>query len=148
MKTLIITSLIGTLLIAGCATTPQSRVDENPGLFDSFTAEQKEIILKGEVDLGFTPEMVMMAAGVPDRKAKKRSKNGTSEVWTYYQYSPRSIHGFGNYGSYYSFSPRYHSWYRNGNWGDHVVVSREGEREKNLVVEFQKGEIISFEMVQ
>ena len=42
MKTLIITSLIGTLLIAGCATTPQSRVDENPGLFDSFTAEQKK----------------------------------------------------------------------------------------------------------
>ncbi|MDA0346440.1 MAG: hypothetical protein O3C43_03260 [Verrucomicrobia bacterium] len=148
MKTLIITSLIGALFISGCATTPQSRVNENPGLFDSFTAEQKEIILKGEVDLGFTPEMVLMAAGVPDRKAKKRSKNGSSEVWTYYQYTPRSIHGFGNYGSYYSYNSRFGGWYRNGYWGDHVIISREGEREKNLVVEFQRGEIISFEMVQ
>ena len=148
MKTPIITTLVGALLLFGCATTPQSRVDENPALFDSFSVEQKEIILKGEVDLGFTQEMVMMAAGMPDRKAKKRSKNGTSEVWTYYQYTPRSIYGFGDYGNYYSFSSRHGGWYRNGYWGDHVIVSREGEREKNLVVEFQNGEIISFEMVQ
>lgn len=148
MKVFILAALSGVLLLSGCVSTPQSRADENPALFDSFTAEQKEIILKGEVDLEFTPQMVMMAAGVPDRKAKKRSARGTSEVWTYYEYTPRSIYGYGSYGRYYSWSPRYGGWYRNGYWGDDIIIARAGEREKNLVVEFQEGKVVSFEMVQ
>lgn len=135
------------LFLSGCVSTPQSRVDQNPGLFESFTAEQKETILKGEVDLGFTQEMVMMAAGIPDRKAKKRSKTGSSEVWTYYKFTPRPIYGYGDYGRFYSFNSRY-GWYRNGYWGDNIIIAREGEREKNLEVEFQEGKVISFEMVQ
>lgn len=148
LKTILTSALSGLLLLTGCVSTPQSRVDENPDLFAKFTAEQKETILKGEVDLGFTPEMVMLSAGVPDRKAKKRSSKGTFEVWTYFKYSPRSIHGYGGYGRYYSYSPYYRGYYRNSYWGDHVVVERHGEREKDLVVEFQDGEIVSFEMVQ
>jgi len=147
MKLIAITSLAGLLILNGCVTTPQTRADENPDLFETFTAEQREIILKGEVDLDFTHEMVTMAAGIPDRRAKKRSKKGASEVWTYYKYSARSIHGYWHYGRYYSFSSRY-GWYRNAYWGDNIVVAHHGEREKDLVVEFQEGKVISFEMVQ
>ena len=148
MKIFILAALSGVLLLSGCVSSPQSRAEENPDLFDSFTAEQKETILKGEVDLEFTQEMVMMAAGMPDRKAKKRSAKGTSEVWTYYEYTPRSIYGYGSYGRYYSYSPRFGGWYRNGFWGDDIVVARHVEREKNLVVEFSEGKVVSFEMVQ
>ena len=148
MKVFILAALSGILILSGCVSTPQSRAEENPALFESFSAEQKEIILKGEVDLEFTPQMVMMAAGMPDRKAKKRSSKGTSEIWTYYQYTPRSIYGHGSYGRYYSWSPHYGGWYRNGYWGNDIIVASHGEREKNLVVEFQEGTVISFEMVQ
>lgn len=148
MRILALTSITGLLILSGCVSTPQSRADENPDLFESFTAAQKEAILKGEVDLEFTPEMVRMAAGMPDRRAKKRSSKGTSEVWTYYEYYPRSIYGYGGYGRYFSYNRLYGGWYRNSYWGGDIVVARHGEREKNLVVEFQEGKVISFEMVQ
>ena len=147
-KTLGILTMTATLVLSGCVSTPQSRAEENPDLFDSFTEQQKEVILKGEVDLDFTKEMVMMAAGMPDRKAKRRSSKGSSEVWTYYKYTPRSIYGFGGYGRFFSYSPYYGGYYRNGYWGDHIVVTREGERDKNLEVEFQGGLVVAFEMVQ
>ena len=147
-KTLSILLMTVVLFFGGCVSTPQSRAEDNPDLFDSFTEHEKETILKGEVDLEFTKEMVMMAAGMPDRKAKRRSSKGSSEVWTYYKYTPRSIWGFGGYGRYFSYSPYYGGYYRNGYWGDHIVVSREGERDKNLEVEFQGGRVVAFEMVQ
>lgn len=148
MKALIVTLLTGTLLISGCVSTPESRVEENRNLFESFSASQKEIILKGEVDLDFTHEMVMMAAGLPDRKAKKRSREGSSEVWTYYKYRARPIHGYGGYHNYYSYNRYYGGWFRNSYWPNDIVVASYGESEKNLVVEFQEGKVISFEMIQ
>ena len=148
MKALIITSLAGALLLSGCVSTPQSRVDDNQNLFESFTASQKEIILKGEVDLDFTHDMVMMAAGVPDRKAKKRSSKGTTEVWTYYEYRAYPIHGYGSYHGHFSYNHHYGSWVRNPYWDNHVVIASYGEPEKNLVVDFQEGKVVAFEMVE
>ncbi|MCB1121787.1 MAG: hypothetical protein KJT03_09580 [Verrucomicrobiae bacterium] len=150
MKTLFIGMLAGAVLLGGCVSTPQSRVEENKDLFESFTAAQKETILKGEVDLGFTPEMVLMAAGTPDRKAKKRSNLGTTEVWTYYRFQPRPIsgYGYGGYHGYFTYNSYYGSWVRNPFLWDHAIVAQYGEPEKNLVVDFQEGKVVSFEMVQ
>ena len=148
MKTIITALLTGILLMSGCVSTPESRVEENRDLFESYTANQKEIILKGEVDLDFTPEMVMMAAGVPDRKAKKRTREGTTEVWTYHQYRARPIIGYGGYNGFFSYNSFYGCWVRRPYWDDHVVVASYGEPEKNLVVDFQEGKVISYEMVQ
>lgn len=149
MKTLIAIVVTGTVLLTGCVSTPQSRVDENRDLFESFTANQKETILKGEVDLDFTEGMVMMAAGLPDRKAKKRTRDGASEVWTYYEYRARPIHGFGGgYHGYFAYNSSYGYWVRRPYWNNHLVVASYGEPEKNLVVEFQEGKVVSFEMVQ
>lgn len=150
MKTLIVVSLLGILGLSGCVSTPQSRVDENKDLFESYSANQKETILKGEVDLDFTHEMVMMAAGMPDRKAKKRTKDGTTEVWTYYEYRPRPIHGYGYGGhhGFFTYNSYYGSWIRRPYWDNHVVVGSYGEPEKNLVVDFREGKVISYEMVQ
>ncbi len=150
MKIFIAALTISILGLSGCVSTPQSRVEENKDLFESFSANQKEAILKGEVDLDFTHEMVMMAAGMPDRKAKKRTKEGTTEVWTYYEYRARPIHGYG-YGShhgYFLYNSYYGSWVRRPYWDNHVVVANYGEPEKNLVVDFQEGKVISYEMVQ
>jgi hypothetical protein len=150
MKILLIPLLTGALLLSGCVSTPQTRTEENPDLFESFTAAQKETILKGEVDLDFTEEMVLMAAGAPDRKAKKRSKLGTTEVWTYYKFRARPIsgYGYGGYNGYFSYNRRYGSWVRSPFYDDFAVVRSYGEPEKNLVVDFQEGKVISFEMVQ
>jgi len=148
MKIVIIASLAGTLFWSGCISTPQTRAEENTDLFDSFSASQKETILKGEVDLEYTPEMVLMAAGAPDRKAKKRSKLGTTEVWTYYKFRARPIHGFGGYHGYFSYSSAYGCYIRSPYYDNHLIVGRYGEKEKNLVVDFQEAKVVAFEMVQ
>lgn len=71
------------LLLAACATTPGDRIKKNPGLFNSFAPEAQEKIRAGEIDLGFTQEMVLMARDKPDRKYARRTAGGEVEVWSY-----------------------------------------------------------------
>lgn len=52
-------------------------------MFNAFTKEQQELVYKGEVRVGFTPEMVYIAKGHPDRKYKRTTQDGESEIWSY-----------------------------------------------------------------
>ncbi len=133
-------------LLMGCVSTPQTRIDKNPDLFASFSAEQKALILKGEIELGFTKEMVLMAAGMPDRKTKKKTEAGVGEVWTYFSFYPRPvISGFGYYGNHFSYYP-YGGHYGRGSYYPFPTFYYRGKREKNLVVDFRNGEVVAFEM--
>lgn len=76
-------AIIAVLLLAACASTPQSRIKKNPGLFESFPPEAQAKIQKGEVDLGFTPDMVEMAKDEPNRKYQRKTAAGEAEVWSY-----------------------------------------------------------------
>lgn len=84
-RNLIITTLtaLGLLfLLAGCSTI-DSRIAANQAYFDSLKPEQKELIKKGEVAIGFDAEMVKMAVGDPDNVREKMDMSGRSEVWGY-----------------------------------------------------------------
>lgn len=70
-------------LLAACVSTPASRIKKNPALFDSFPAEAQALISRGEVAIGFTPEMVEMAKDKPNRKYDRTTSAGTIEVWSY-----------------------------------------------------------------
>lgn len=132
---------------SGCVSTPQSRSEENPNLFSSFTTEQREKILKGEVGLGFTPDMVLMAAGAPDKLSTRRTAEGISEVWTYLQYSPQPIMFGGGYNNFFAYNSGYNCYVRRpysyGGWGfsqTYVTVS-----EENLIVEIKDNEVVAYE---
>ncbi|HMP89113.1 MAG TPA: hypothetical protein PJ991_02870 [Kiritimatiellia bacterium] len=71
-----------TLVVSGCA-SPDSRIKQNPELFGSFPLEAQELIRKGQIDIGFEPEMVTMALGSPNRVYTRQTKGGTIEVWSY-----------------------------------------------------------------
>jgi hypothetical protein len=70
-------------LLAGCVSTPASRIKKNAALFGSFPAEAQALIEKGEVAIGFTPEMVEMSKDKPNRKYDRTTSAGTIEVWSY-----------------------------------------------------------------
>lgn len=70
------------LLAAACA-GPEYRIKREPRVFASFPAEAQEKVRAGHVDIGFTPEMVRLAIGPPDRKYKRRTSQGDEEVWAY-----------------------------------------------------------------
>jgi len=77
--TLVIFSL---LAVSGCA-TPEARINRNPELFASFPPDVQEKIRLGQVDIGFTGDMVTMALGQPNRIYARQSATGVIEVWSY-----------------------------------------------------------------
>jgi len=83
-------------LLAGCA-TPESRIRRNPELFNSFPAEVQEKVRQGQVDVGFTREMVAMALGRPDRIYSRKAESAATEVWAYvsrrYSWEPYPVEG-------------------------------------------------------
>ena len=70
------------LLQAGCA-TPSSRIQKNQETFDSFPVAAQARIRGGQIDLGFTPEMVRIALGEPQRTLLRRTPEGDAECWLY-----------------------------------------------------------------
>lgn len=73
------------LVLAGCS-TPDSRIRANTALFDNLAPEQQQLIREGRVALGFTPDMVYLAVGEPDRRWTRTDADGRSEVWSYTTY--------------------------------------------------------------
>ena len=68
------------ILLAGCSTSPISRIDSNRGLYESWPLEVQQAVLDGRAEKGMTPEMVKMALGEP---TEVQSRGGTDEVWIY-----------------------------------------------------------------
>ena len=82
------------LLVAGCA-TPASRISRHQSAFDQWPAEVREKVRAGRIDVGFTAEMVQVALGEADRKSTRTTAKGTSEVWAYFNHSPKFSIGLG-----------------------------------------------------
>jgi hypothetical protein len=73
------------LLIAGCSTQQiiDQRIAKNQELFNTYPTEVQDKIRSGQIDIGFTREMVRLAWGEPDQMHKRTTKAGISTVWTY-----------------------------------------------------------------
>ena len=88
MKTKICSAILmlaAVAALAGCA-TPASRIKANPQLFASIAPANQELIKRGQIGLGFTPDMVLLALGEPDAIAQHADASGTSEIWRYQNY--------------------------------------------------------------
>lgn len=71
------------VVAAGCVSTPERRIARSPELFASFPAEVQAKIRQGQVDIGFTPEMVRMALGEPQGVHSRVTETGALDIWTY-----------------------------------------------------------------
>ena len=71
------------VLLAGCA-TPAKRIEQNQELFDSFPVAVQARIRGGQIDLGFTPDMVRIALGDPHRQTVRRAADGEPGIGFYY----------------------------------------------------------------
>lgn len=83
-----------TLILAGCSTV-DSRIAKNRELFNSWPAAVQDKVVRGQIDLGFTPDQVRVALGEPDRVFTRTSTDGTSQVWSYRDRAPRFGFGVG-----------------------------------------------------
>ncbi|MBI2496566.1 MAG: hypothetical protein HYV75_01075 [Opitutae bacterium] len=129
--------LIAVALLAGCS-TPDSRIAEHRAAFDRFPAAVQEQIRAGKVAVGFTPEMVRMALGEPDRVFTRRSGRGDTEVWGYHDRGPRFSLGIGlGTGG------------RHSSVGGGVALSTGGyDPEEKLRVEFRDGKVTAVDTLK
>lgn len=94
-SSLLLCVITSALLLGGCASTPQDRISQNRKLYESFPAEVQRKVSAGQVDVGFTPDMVTLALGKPDQKLTRAEASGESEVWVYIKSKPQFSFGVG-----------------------------------------------------
>jgi len=79
---LVFVAALFALVFSGCS-TPAGRITKNQEAFDSWPVEVREKVRAGQVDLGFTPEQVLVALGKPVRTYAHKSETGEAEIWAY-----------------------------------------------------------------
>ncbi|MFI5358026.1 MAG: hypothetical protein ACHQ4G_11895 [Opitutales bacterium] len=72
------------LPLCGCTSTyVAQRAQQKPGVLESLDPATRERVLAGEVDQGWSKDMVTIAIGQPDHVAGKTTPQGAVEVWSY-----------------------------------------------------------------
>jgi hypothetical protein len=79
------TVLLGCAVLAGCTTSPLSRIDSNRALYESWPLDIQEAVLEGKVLKDMTPDQVEMSVGKPREKTVRNARKGMEEVWIYRQ---------------------------------------------------------------
>lgn len=89
MKTLCTYTLVLlALLLAGCASSSNSRISQNQAQFSSYTPGEQAMIKAGQVAVGFDQDMVRMALGDPSRETTIDTAGGKQIAWEYRQIKP------------------------------------------------------------
>ncbi|MEI8123079.1 MAG: hypothetical protein WCI20_13670 [bacterium] len=70
-------------VMAGCMSTPESRIKKEPGVFAAFPPDIQSKVQRGEVAIGFTKDMVRLALGLPRRVNTRITEGGQTEIWVY-----------------------------------------------------------------
>lgn len=120
--------------LTGCS-SPDSRIKKNQASFNALPAETQAKIRAGKVEVGYTPAMVIMALGEPDRRYLRTSEKGQTEVWAYRDKGPAFSIGLGVGGGGGSTAV-----------GGGIGVSTAGDREEDKIrVLFEAGKVSATE---
>ena len=83
---LLLLILAAAFALSACMTAQQfrdRRIASNLEVFNSFSTEIQQKIRAGQIELGFSEEMVRLAWGIPDRIYTRTTDKGEATVWTY-----------------------------------------------------------------
>ena len=82
----LIVSCLCVLAVSGCM-TPQERrdrrIEKHQAIFHAFPLDMQDKIRRGEVDIGFTEQMVSLALGRPRRVYLRKTADGETIIWCY-----------------------------------------------------------------
>lgn len=125
-----ILALVSLAFLAACS-TPESRIADKRAVFDQFPADVQQKVRAGQVDVGFTKEMVLLALGEPDRQFTRKTEAGDTEVWGYHDHQPQFSFGLG-----------IGSGGRHSGVGGGIAMSSGGyDPEEKIRVEFREGRV-------
>ena len=132
-----ILTLAALVLLAACS-TPASRIASRRATFDTYPVAVQQKIRAGQVVVGFTQEMVLLALGEPARKYTRKTENEETEVWGFHDPGPRFSFGLGlGTGS-------RHSSMRTG-----IGLSTGGDDpEEKMRIEFRDGQVVMIDSLK
>ncbi|MBS0632911.1 MAG: hypothetical protein JSS11_13430 [Verrucomicrobia bacterium] len=95
MKKILLPACALGLMVAGCAMTDtvSNRIAKNQAIYAGLTPEEQNQIKSGIITVGFTPEMVLMALGKPERILP--GKGPGEEDWVYVNVYSRDGYSIG-----------------------------------------------------
>lgn len=139
--------LLGAVLLLGACSTISTRIEEKSAVFYSLDPNTRAKITHGDIDLGFTPDMVYIALGKPDVTRERISTNGRTEQWIYRSYYTE-FDGFGyvDYHRWYGYYPygRFYRVYWEPYYGPYYYdVARDDIR-----VTFQNGKVVTIDQAR
>ena len=77
------------LLLAGCETSGTStRIQEKPATYAALSPQQQQAIKAGELNVGYTTDMVYLSLGKPSEINLVETADGLATVWTYKKFYP------------------------------------------------------------
>ncbi len=99
--------VVALFALAACApTTPATRIDRNPGIYESLPVAHQEAVREGRIVRGMSYDGVKLAWGAPSRRVEQVREEGPRVRWDYTGtqpvYSTRFYGGYGRgyYGPY------------------------------------------------
>ena len=135
----------GLVLLAGCSSTPQWRINDNPAAFARLAPEQQQLVREGKIGIGFDATAVRLALGEPDRIREHTDAHGVREVWSYV--TDEGVNDFmfydGTYNHRYAYSSPNYPYYDVPTYAYSVYPVRRGFERFRVV--FKDGKVISFE---
>jgi hypothetical protein len=80
------------LLVSGCETAGgvSTRAQEKSSTYTALKPWQKKYVDAGWITEGFTPDIVYIAMGKPDKVDPKEQPEGPTELWTYSRFYPHA----------------------------------------------------------
>ncbi len=85
---IIFTTFAVILGLASCVSTPQSRIAENPSIYNSLTANQQSLVSVGQIEQGMTPPAVFLAWGEPSAVSEGVMDGKQATRWIYSTLEP------------------------------------------------------------
>jgi hypothetical protein len=132
------------LFFAGCS-TPETRIRANPEIFNRLSVDEQNLIIQGQVAIGFDREMVRLAVGEPDRVWTRTDLEGATEAWSYTTYE--TYDGFPLYrGFYHRYYGGFYGGLRHGYGHYPYYLSYPERRDREVFkVVFKEGRVIAIE---
>ncbi|MGE5207927.1 MAG: hypothetical protein ACM3KL_01210 [Alphaproteobacteria bacterium] len=81
------------IILAGCATTPQERITQNPQIYQHLSARDQALVSQGQIRAGMTMDAVWLAWGAPDQTIPDNMGDRPTETWLYLRYQTPPSYG-------------------------------------------------------
>jgi len=146
MKTVLQLLLVGAAFLLGACSTVQNRIQEKSAVYNSLDPATRAKLAHGDIEIGYTTDMVYIALGRPDVTRERISTEGRTEQWIYRSYYDDYAGGaYVHYHRWYGYNP-YGRFYRM--YWEPVYLDNAQYAEDNIRITFRDGKVIMIDQAR